>query len=181
MRLDPDLFSDLVNGLCLMELDPRISLVLIQHAVSHLLRTCCELGVSLPWVRKDLLVSGKESQTLRGVPAQGESRLACSPVAIQGELKWGSSKDLLLVKGLSASRSNLERRPSSRGDHHHAATLPSRESSKKAPLGCHIYGIKWLARSQIAYNGRGMHDTPCTHNFLCSLMNESWKSHQLIT
>ena len=181
MWLDPDLVPDLVNSLCLMELDPWISLALIQHAVSHLLRTCCELGVSLAWVRKDLLVSGKESQTLRGVPAQGESRLACSPVAIQGELQWGSSKDLLLVKGLSAWRSNPERCPSSRGDHHHAATLPSRKSSKKAPLGCHIYGIKWLAHSEIAYNGRGMHETPCTHNFLCSTRNESWKSHPLIT
>ena len=122
MQLDPDLVPDLVNSLCLMELDPWISLVLLQHALSHLLRTCCELGVFLAWVRKDLLVSGKESQTLRAVPAQGESHLACSPVAIQGELKWGSCKDLLLVKGLSASRSNPERRPSSRGDHRHAAT-----------------------------------------------------------
>ena len=116
---------------------------------------------------------------MRGVPAQGESHLACSPLAIQGELKWGSSKDLLLVEGLSASRSNLERHPSSRGDHHHAAMLPSKESSKKAPLGCHIYGVKWLAHSEIAYNGRGMHETPCTHKFLCSSVKEPWKSHLL--
>ena len=33
--------------------------------------------------------------------------------------------------------------------------------------GCRIYGIEWLARSQIAYSGRGMHETPCTHNFHC--------------
>lgn len=41
----------------------------------------------------------------------------------------------------------------SRGDHHHAATLPSRESSKAAYLGCHIYGKKWLAPSKVSYNG----------------------------
>ena len=91
----------------------------------------------------------------------------CSPVAVQGELKLGSSNDLSLVKDLIA------------GDHRHAATLPSRQSSKKAHLGCHIYGIKWLAHSEIAYNGRGMHETPCTHNFLCSSINESWKNHPL--
>ena len=92
---------------------------------------------------------------MRDVPAQGESCLACSPLAIQGELKLGSSNDLPLVKDPVA------------GDHLHAAPLPSRESSKKAHLSCHIYGIKWLARSQITYNGRGMHETPCTHNFHC--------------
>ena len=79
----------------------------------------------------------------------------CSPVAVQGELELGSSNNLSLVKDLIA------------GDHQHAATLPSRQSSKKAPLGCHIYGMKWLARSQIAYNVRGMHGTPCTHNIHC--------------
>jgi len=79
------------------------------------------------------------------------------------------AKDLPLVKGLSAPRSSLEGRPSSRGDHHRAATLPSREGSEKARFGCHIYGIKWLACSQITCNGKGMHESPCTHNFLCSL------------
>ena len=90
------------------------------------------------------------------------------------------TKDLQLVRGLSASRSNLERRPSSRGDHCHAGRLLSRESSKKAHLGCHIYGIKWLACSQITCDVKGMHETPRTHNFLCSLTNESWKSHPLL-
>ena len=79
----------------------------------------------------------------------------CSPVAVQGELTLGSSNDLSLVKDLIA------------GDHRHAATLPSRQSSKKAHLGCHIYGVKSLARSHMAYNGRGTHETPCTHNFHC--------------
>ena len=85
----------------------------------------------------------------------------CSPVAVQGELTLGSSNDLSLVKDLIA------------GDRHHAATPPSRESSKKAHLGCHIYGIKWLARSQIAYNGRGMQRllVPATFTVsLCSLV-----------
>ena len=57
--------------------------------------------------------------------------------------------------------------------------LLSRENSKKAHLGRHIYGIKCLARSQFTCNGKGRHETPCTHNFLCSLINESWKSHLL--
>ena len=58
---------------------------------------------------------------------------------LQGYARYRSlAKDLLLVKGLSASRSNLERCSRSRGDHRHAATLPSRGSSKKAHLGCHI-------------------------------------------
>ena len=92
---------------------------------------------------------------MRGVPAQGERCLVCSPVAVQGELTLGSSNDLSLVKDLIA------------GDHQHAATLPSRQSAKKAPLGCHIYGMKWLARSQIAYNGRSTHGTPCTYNVHC--------------
>ena len=104
---------------------------------------------------------------MRGVPAEGESYLAYNPAAIQEELKLDSSQDLSLVKGLCASRSNIERRPSSRGDHRHAATLPSGESSEKAHLGCHVYGIRWLACSQIACNWKGMHETPCTHNFHC--------------
>ena len=54
-----------------------------------------------------------------------------------------SAEGLPSVKGLSASRSNLERCPSSGGDHRHAARLLSRESSEKAHLGCRIYGIKW--------------------------------------
>ena len=88
------------------------------------------------------------------------------PVAIQGKLKLGSSNNLSLVKDLVA------------GDHRHAAMLPSRESSKKAHLGCHIYRIKWLSRSQIAYNGRGMHKTPCIHNFHCvtAPLWVSWRS-----
>lgn len=49
-----------------------LSSVLTQQAISPVLMTSCESGVSPPWVKKDLVVSGKESQTLRGVPAQGE-------------------------------------------------------------------------------------------------------------
>jgi len=45
----------------------------------------------------------------------------------------------------------LGRRPSSKGDHCHALVLPSRESSKKAHLVRHIYGIKWMAFSQITW------------------------------
>lgn len=32
----------------------------------------------------------------------------------------------------------------------------------------------YFAHSQIAYQGKGMHDTPHVHSFLCSFMNESW-------
>jgi len=83
-----------------------------------------------------------------------------------------------LVKDLSALRSNLERRPSSRADHHHTATLPSRESSKKAHLGCHFYGITWLACSQVNMpSERYAEDS--VYLQLCFLINESQKSHPL--
>jgi len=59
-----------------------------------------------------------------------------------------------LVKDLSALRSNLERCPSSRGGHHHAAVLPSRESSKAAQLGCHriieCFGLEGTFRGHLA-------------------------------
>ena len=56
---------------------------------------------------------------------------------------------------------------SPRGDHHHAATLHSRENfSKRAHLGCHIYGKQWLAGSHTTRDGKGMHETLCTHNFV---------------
>lgn len=61
-------------------------------------------------------------------------------VTITKGYAWSLTKDLLVIKGLSALRSIRERYPSSRGDHHHAARLLSRDSSKKA-LDCHIYGI----------------------------------------
>lgn len=44
-------------------------------------------SICMSWVGKDFLVSYKEFQILPGVFAQGESHLACSPAAIQGELK----------------------------------------------------------------------------------------------
>lgn len=34
-----------------------------------------------------------------------------------------------------------------------------------------------LACSQIAGNGKGVPEIPCTHSFLCSLITESWKKH----
>jgi len=64
-----------------------------------------------------------------------------------------------------------------------AAMLHSRESSKKAHLGCHIYGIKWLAHSQVTCHGKGV-EMPCTHNLLCSLVKVLEKPptiHVLIT
>lgn len=71
----------------------------------------------------------QESYTLRVVPAPGETHLAHSPGGIQGQLKWDSSKDPVLGKGISALRSHLERRPGPRGgDHCHG-------SSKKVHLG----------------------------------------------
>ena len=51
---------------------------------------------------------------MRGVPAQRERCLVCSPVAVQGELTLGSSNDLSLVKDLIA------------GDHQHAAVIKQR-------------------------------------------------------
>lgn len=48
--------------------------------------------------RKNFLVQGKEElQTLRGVPAQGESPLECSPGVIERNIELDSSKDLLLA------------------------------------------------------------------------------------
>jgi len=97
---------------------------------------------------------------------------------LQGRVPyWSLPKGLPLVEGIFASRNNLEMCPSSRGDHHHAARLLNQESSKKAHLGCCIFGIKWLACSQITCDGKGMHESPCIHNFLCPFINESWKSH----
>lgn len=104
-----------------------------------------------------------------------QSHLECSTVAIQGEFRLGSPKNLSLAKDLSALRSNLERHPSSRGDNNHPATL-SKRSSQKAHLGHFIYGTKCLAHGQIAYNRKGVHKTPCIHKFLCFFMKEYWKN-----
>lgn len=68
-------------------------------------------------------------------------------------------------KTLSVLRSNLESYPSSSGDHHHPAILTSKKSSKNH-LGHFIYRIKRLAYGQIAYNGKGVHKTPCITIFL---------------
>lgn len=95
-------------------------------------------------------LSLRKSQALRGIPAQGESHLTCSPVLIQEELKLDLSKSWSLVKGLSALGSNLEVGPTSRGDHHHAAILPIKGSPKAAHLGCRNYGKKWLGPNQVA-------------------------------
>lgn len=69
--------------------------------------------------------------TLGGFPAQGESGLPCSLVSIQGEVRFGSSTDLLVVKDLVALRSSVERRLSSRGDHRHAAVQGELEGSSR--------------------------------------------------
>lgn len=156
-----------------------LSSVLTQQAISPVLMTSCESGVSLPRVKKDLIVPGTESQTLRGVPAQGESRLASSPVAVQRELERRLIQRSASGKGLSASRSHLGRRASSRGGHRRTATLPCRQGLEKAHSCCRIDEIKCLACSQIAYSGQGKHRMPCTHNVLCSLINESLKKHLL--
>lgn len=135
-----------------------------------------QLSESVLWIgkeRKDLSGSGKEYQTLRDIPAQESP--ACSPIETEMELEPDLSKDMLLSKDLSASKDNFEGCPSSRGDHHHTATLQGREISKKALSGSHIYGIKWLTQSDcLLWEG---YETPCTHNFLDSLTNESWKNH----
>lgn len=91
-----------------------------------------------------------------------QNHLECSPVAIWGELRLGSPKDLSLAKAVSTLSSNLESCPTSRGDHHHPATVTSKKSSKKVHLGHFIYGIKYLAHGQIAYNGKGINKTPAT-------------------
>lgn len=44
----------------------------------------------------------------------------------------------------------------------HSLRVPSTGPSQGG--GCHIQGIKRLAPSQTAYNGKGAHETPCTHN-----------------
>jgi len=69
-------------------------------------------------------------------------------IILQSYMQYQSlTEDLLLVKDLSALRSNLKGSPSSRGDFCLVAMLLSMESSKKAHLGCHVYKINWLACS----------------------------------
>ncbi|XP_010117062.1 PREDICTED: sodium channel protein type 5 subunit alpha-like, partial [Chlamydotis macqueenii] len=88
--------------------------------------------------------SPDKSETLSSSPTgEQEKNVIKAPKAnikdtiLQGDARYLLlTKDLPLEKGLSSLRSNLERRPSLRGDHQHAATLPSRESSTKANLGC---------------------------------------------
>lgn len=60
-----------------------------------------------------------------------------------------------------------------------AATLPRRAGSEEAHFGCPVSGLKGLAHSQVTYNGQGVRETPCTHNSLCSSLNDSWKNHPL--
>lgn len=156
------------HGLCLMEWALWIPLVWIQLAVSHSLRTWCEKG-SLPSAR--ISVSGQEHQTLLKGSSPGlQSR--CNL-----ERAWIGLMPKLIIRRKSLC---LEDQPwevsQLQADPHHAVTLPGRE---KARWGCHIYGIKWLACSQIANNGESMRETPCTHKFLCSLINKSWKNHPL--
>lgn len=73
-----------------------------------------------------------------------------------------------IVKSFSASRNNLEKLPSSRGDHCHTGMLPNRDCTKAVHLGCHI---KWLSLIQITHGGKGVHETSHTHNLICSLIN----------
>lgn len=96
---------------------------------------------------------------------------------IQGYV-WYQPQDLHLVRSLSALSRNLERHPNSRGSQP-CCQLLSRESSKMFHIVCHIYGMKWFAHIQITCNGTGMYETPCTHNFIFSLINESWKKYLL--
>jgi len=51
------------------------------------------------------------------------------------------------VRGLSASRGNLERRPCSSGDPHRAAGCGGR--AQRAPMAADIYSVKWLTRHPI--------------------------------
>lgn len=172
--LDPELVPELVN-VFLSKAFRYMDFISVNSA-------CCQLITKYlwiqSWVKKDLLVSGKESQTLRGVHAQEGSHLACTAVAIRGQLELGSTSDLSLLKNLIVLRSKPERCPIFRRGHHHIARLPGRESSKEAYFGCRIYGMKRLAHSQIAYSEKGMHDTPCTHNFY-SLINEACRRYLL--
>lgn len=56
------------------------------------------------------------------------------------------------------------------GGYSRAAGCLAGRDQKKAPLGFHICGMKWLASSQIECHGKGRHKIPCTHNFICSLL-----------
>lgn len=50
----------------------------------------------------------------------------------------------------------------------HPSSCSAGTAQKRLTRGCHIYGIKQLARSQIRSDEKGC-ETPCTHKLLCSL------------
>lgn len=84
--------------------------------------------------------------------------------AVQADIKVDSLKALCLVKGLSASQSNLERCPSSRKSLPGSCAAKHKEL-KKALLDSPV--INWLAHS--SYNRKDKHEIPCIPSFLCSL------------
>lgn len=77
--------------------------------------------------------------------------------------------DLQLVRGFSASRSNIERYPSSQGHHCHTASWLAWKLKKRL-IQAVIYGIKWLGWSQITFVGEGKHESLVSALFLCSLI-----------
>lgn len=99
-----------------------------------------------------------------------------------GRAQLGSPKNWSLER-VSALRSSLDCYPSSRGDHHHWATLASKKSSKKAHFGHFIYGIQCLSHGQITYNGKGVHKIPCMQIFfffvLLFIIKKSWGKNPL--
>lgn len=79
---------------------------------------------------------------------------------------------------VSAWRSDPERCPSSREDHSYRCAAQW-GGVKKDSLRLLYSWNKLLAFSQIAYNGKGVLETPYNLNFLCPFINESWKLHAI--
>lgn len=128
---------------------------------------CCEAKTLQSFMaRFILLLTAKDIITIQSY------RYKIQPSMVSGQY-CTRIKDLQLVRGLSASRINLE----IKGRSLPCSQLLGRKSSNAARSGCHIYGIKCLAPRPIIWEGKGKHETPHTHHFLCSLINESWKNH----
>lgn len=80
---------------------------------------------------------------------------------------WLLGKDVLLVQGPCMEEWPWEvSQLKGRSLPYSQAASEGGWGSKSTHCGCCIHG-KWLALSQIAYNGKGVLETPCNQNFLC--------------
>lgn len=103
--------------------------------------------------------------------SRGDHRCAVQ-LQIRGNSNWTHPKICCWLKGLCSSRRRLGRCLCSRTPwHSHTA----RQGELKAPTGALVAG--WWDEA-VGSQGKGQ-GAPCIHNFHCSLINKSWKSHLL--